>query len=349
MNRRTIDWIAALLCALVMAACGSSTSQGRSSSATTTTTPTPPPAGTAGHPIPVGFLGDLGVGHLDEGGSSNSLIWIHDGSNGKLTRFDPTSNPPAVVTTIPVGRGPGQVAVGPTTVWVANHSDGTIMRVDQHSDLVVATITLAPDQIGPLDISSDAVWAVNTEKNLVYRIDQQTNRVVATISTPASPSSVSFGAGSVWVCNRGGGQMGLTRIDPQTNRVLAQIDVGSGQGYQCSTAVATSGAIWAMIYNTHTNRTDVLERIDPTTNQVVATIHLQGNASSYQFAVDTWGVWMCVDKDTIFEGMLLRINPQTNQVMGQVDQHCDGVVSSVGLEWLAYGPGGALIPVTPTR
>jgi hypothetical protein len=352
MKCRPMGWIVALLCMLVMAACGTSTSRG--GSATVTVTPAQAPIGKVGTSFRVGFLGDLGVGRLAEGYSSNALIWIHDGSNGNLTLFDPTANPPGVAVVIPVGHGPGQVAVGPTSVWVANHDDGTVMRIDQHTDRVVATIALAPGQIGALDISTDAVWALNTAKNLVYRIDQHIDRVVATIATPATPTSVSFGAGSLWVCSRGGGQMGLTRIDPQTNHVLAQIDVGNGQGYQCNAVLATSEGVWSEIYNTHTNRTDVLERIDPATNQVVATIHLQTDLASQlpvnasaQFTVDTWGVWVCVETDT--DHFLLRIDAETNKFAGKLDQLCGGVVSSVGLEWLAFGPGGALIPVTPVR
>jgi YVTN family beta-propeller protein len=59
--------------------------------------------------------------------------------------------------TIQVGDGPVDVAAGAAGVWVANSRDGTVSRIDPHTNEVVATIRLgkSPQAIA---VGGGAVW-----------------------------------------------------------------------------------------------------------------------------------------------------------------------------------------------
>ena len=58
---------------------------------------------------------------------------------------------------VKVGKGPWGIAVGEGSVWVANHCDGTVSRIDPATDTVVETIELG---LFPqwLAVAGEHVW-----------------------------------------------------------------------------------------------------------------------------------------------------------------------------------------------
>ncbi len=65
-------------------------------------------------------------------------MWVANTLDGTVSRIDPNSN--AVVAVIPVGDGPGSLAIGDEGVWVGNEFDGTVMRIDPRTNTVVESI-----------------------------------------------------------------------------------------------------------------------------------------------------------------------------------------------------------------
>ncbi|HEV2236253.1 MAG TPA: hypothetical protein VGR57_06280, partial [Ktedonobacterales bacterium] len=169
-----------------------------------------------------------------------------------------------------------------------------------------------------------------------------------TIPLANAPTSVTYGAGAVWVCGAHGGSAGLTRVDPQTNQVVAQIDVGDSQGYECAWAQVQSDALWVVALDTHAQRHDVLERIDPATNRVLATIQLQGDIQP-PIAIAGQDVWASANADVGTACSVVRVDAQANRVKGTLQANgCQGMLQSAGSLWLVDGPPGGLRAVTPT-
>jgi YVTN family beta-propeller protein len=283
--------------------------------------------------------------------ASDGAIWTLDsGNTGTLNRFDP--NAKAIVASIPVGvesqPGRGEIAFDDFALWLSYTSDGTLTKIDPHRDVVVGKFHLSPGQLGPTAVSPEAVWTANKDANSLTRIDPATGAVVTTIPVPKTPTSVAYGAGSVWVCSHSGGAMGLTRIDPVTNRILAQIDVGASAGYQCDWVQFSpqTGALWIVAFDTQTQREDVIERIDPATNQARAAIHLQDNIQT-PLAIAATDVWACNDG---VDATLYRVDAQTAHLKGTLRlgaAGCSGMLLSSATLWIANGAGGTLESVLP--
>jgi YVTN family beta-propeller protein len=93
---------------------------------------------------------------------------------------------------------------------------------------------------GPTSVTAGAgaVWVTNAQDGSVSRLDTESGTVVQRIDVGGDPSGVAFGAGAVWVANSRDGT--VSRIDPQTNREVQSITVGV-----TPTALAFgNGALW---------------------------------------------------------------------------------------------------------
>jgi YVTN family beta-propeller protein len=205
-------------------------------------------------------------------------------ATGALLRIDPATNQVATQT-YAVGRDPTALAVGEGSVWVANGTDKSIVRLDPATGKVQANIVLgqAPRGIAVGDVSS--VW-VNTV-NRVWKIDPVSNTVVLMEDLGEPSGAVASGEGSVWVT---GMLDGLGRIDPATghlDRAFAGMILGTsclprlrsdGSSYQRfgggwsgdhtrgapPSVAAGLGAVWAVSAPPEDGRLPVW-RIDPAT------------------------------------------------------------------------------------
>jgi YVTN family beta-propeller protein len=329
MNKKLLVFLAVSLACLLTACSGGAASHGA------TATPT---GGTV-----VATISGLGPlpGQFDSYGmaADDTAVWVHNGDGGNLFRIDPKTN--AIVANITVGSGEGGVAIGEGSVWVANSQDQTISRIDPQTNQVIATISL-PGNVGAITTSPGAIWASNYNASEVVRIDPRTNKVVATISNQIGVSGLSFGAGSTWVANRGDTAHGLTRLDPASNQVQTQINTGGGQSLSCTAVTALEQAVWTIDLSLGDGASVVLERIDPATNKVVATIPVPDSAP-FQIAADDHGVWV-YGPDTLY-----RVDPNTNKVVGKLPiTGGAGVALGAGSVWVADGSDGTLQRITPT-
>jgi YVTN family beta-propeller protein len=320
--------VVALIC--LLSACAGSTSSGGDS----------PPKSVGKVTATISGLGSL-PGEFDTYGmaADDTAVWVHNGDGDDVIRIDPKTN--SQVADIAVGSGPGGIAIGEGSVWVANSQDNTISRIDPNTNKVVATIRLN-GEVDEIAVSSGAVWATDYNDSEILRIDPTTNKVIATIPNQIGVSDVSADAGSTWVANRGDTAHGLTRVNTTTNQVEAQIDTANGNGLSCTAVVALAQSIWTVDLVLGDGSSVVVERVDPTTNKVVATIPTP-DAVPFQFAADAHGVWV-YGPDT----GLYRIDPQTNRVIGKLTMTGGaGVALGAGSVWFANGQDGTLMRITP--
>ena len=268
--------------------------------------------------------------------------------------IDPTDG--RITAQYAVGRGPGALAAGDGSVWVASAAAGTISRIDREREQVttidvageptalaygagslwvadgqhrrVAQINSATNRVvrrfgvgnSPRDVAAtaDAVWVASSVDGRIDRIDLTRAGAVRQIPLQGGPAGLAAGGGAVWVAGEDSGL--VTRLEARTGAALDVIGVGNGPA-----AVAVGeGAVWAA------NRADgTVSRIDPRTNAVTDTIGVGG--TPVDIAAGAGGIWVADAR----RGMIARIDPETRRVERRVDVRGSpaGLVVADGFLW----------------
>ncbi|MEX2439520.1 MAG: hypothetical protein WD739_06530 [Actinomycetota bacterium] len=138
-------------------------------------------------------------------------------------------------------------------------------------------------------------------------------RITEKIEVGSFPSGVALWNGAVWVTTQGPeglsqDQWGVVKIDAQTNEVIASIPVADAVD-----VTAGAGSVWIAAYD---GQQGVIRRIDPATNEVVATIRLGGGPSGVDFGLGA--LWVTTSQTGPPTGAVLRIDPTTDQVVGEI-------------------------------
>jgi YVTN family beta-propeller protein len=164
-----------------------------------------------------------------------------------------------------------------------------------------------------------AVWVTNAYANTVTRIDPKTRSVRQTISVGSSPSGIAVGGGAVWVANHGDGT--VSWINPDSNTVVRQIRVGNGP-----TAVGVGhGSLWVTNSNDRT-----VSRIDLDGGNVHT---IRTGAIGRGIAIGGGSVWVSDEAARA----VVQIDPATNRVTNtaNVGSGAAGIVYANGALWVA--------------
>jgi YVTN family beta-propeller protein len=157
--------------------------------------------------------------------SGSSPTATPTGATSPLPSFSPLPEPsPSLVKgvsqSIPVGLGPNGLTFAFGSIWVANHHDGSVSRVDPKTGTTIATI---PAGNGPGYVSSGfgSIWVTDYFENAISRIDPKTNTSVhidlgASHGPGNTGCSVVAAFGMAWV----GDGYDVLRMDPATNKVI---------------------------------------------------------------------------------------------------------------------------------
>lgn len=142
-------------------------------------------------------------------------------------------------------------------------------------------------------------------RHAIVRIDPESNEVAAVIEVPHQMSAVAVTDDAVWATGTDFGpdaerpRGSLVRIDPASNTVVGTIDLGEGAS---PTDVAVGfGSAW--VTDSSKNR---VVRVDPTTDEIVAQIAIDGGPAS--LAVAAGRVWVTKPG----AGQLRPIDPVTD-------------------------------------
>jgi DNA-binding beta-propeller fold protein YncE len=173
----------------------------------------------------------------------------NSGAGGdSVARIDPQTNRPAG-RPVSTGASPQSLAVGGESLWVANHDERTVTRIELASGTVVAEIPV-PSEPHRVAYGAGAAWVGNWHDNSISRIDPQTNRVVGSPIPIGShhAGNLVVGAGDLWVTsdyreNAAAEDVVVVRVDPQTDRAVETIAVG---GHPIDVAAA-AGAVWVSV------------------------------------------------------------------------------------------------------
>jgi len=244
---------------------------------------------------------------------------------------------PAIVATIPVGRGPDGLAVAGDQVFVANADDGTLSRIDANSNRVDGTPIAIGSNPDGVVASKGVVWTASVGDDQVQRIEAQPDPVpTAKIDVGGAPQGISLGKQLAWVANADDGT--VNRIDRASPTVLgAPIGVGT-----TPTGIFVGrSAVWV------TNKgDDTVQRIDSTTAAVLGEpIPVGDEPHGVVEAGDA--VWVANTRD----GTVTRIDRRTATVTGQpirVGRGPRELAVGRGFVWVANTRDNSVSRIDPT-
>jgi YVTN family beta-propeller protein len=240
-----------------------------------------------------------------------------------------------VVGSVSLGTDPGlavmTLAAGDGAVW-ATTANNSIVRIDPVALKVVATIDdpLQAEWAPNVAVGLGSVWLANAipainadpQGGALMRIDEATNKIVSTVPVGRSPEGIAFTANSVWTANHRSDEV-EGAPSPHTFSV-SRVDLGSSKetrvavehradlfndwdNFCCGPQGITAafGSVW--VGDTTSN---VVYRIDPQTNRVIATIAAPESATTCgDLTADAVAVWVASGCDGT---MVWRIDPATN-------------------------------------
>jgi len=221
---------------------------------------------------------------------------------------------------IDVGRGPCCIVFAHGGIWVGNHRDVSVQRIDPLTNRAADPIVIAKpagatgggSNLSALVTDGKALFVLDggVLERSVTRIDPVTHaRTVRRLgNVRVLPYSIAVGANSVWVTSSEDAK--LWQLDPVTLAVRSTTsfaNAGPLGTIQLSLLAASSSAVWAVDENL-----DLL-RIDPQTRKIVKTIHLftDGFATG---AASGRGLWIASSG----QHRLLRVDTTTGRVTRHV-------------------------------
>lgn len=190
---------------------------------------------------------------------------------------------------------------------------------------------------GSMVFAYDSLWATvsandGTGSGSLLRIDPATNEVVARIPDAAfsgwvaGGGGLAAGEGSIWAT--GGGELPdgrwvalLQRFDPDSNSVVASVVLDEGEWSQGQDVTVGGGGVWVVLGADEEEARDVVVRIDPATNEVVARIPLDLQ----------WAHWIAATEDRVIvlehrtfgdgarAGVFTTIDARTNEIVASVE------------------------------
>jgi len=267
-----------------------------------------------------GVLLTQGGGSTANASVSPNAVGVIDSESGKI------------VSEIPVGTAPGEVAAGSDAVWVTNANDNTVSRIDPSTNDVRQTIQVGGGPAG-VAVGEGAVWVANGLEGTVSRIDPTTNQVVQTITVGNGPSGVASGENAVWVTNSADGT--VSRIDPDTGRVTRTLPAVIG----ASGVAVGFGRVWIV-----SPPSGSVVALDPRSGQVLHRIGVGVEPNAV--AVGAGAVWVANRADDTVS----KIDPETTTVKDtiEVGRGPEGVAAGPEGVWVANGGDGTLIRLDPS-
>jgi len=172
---------------------------------------------------------------------------------------------------------------------------GVRIPITKLKPTAVYAVPGAPDWMA---IDTD-VWVSNEPKDSVSRLDPASDAVTTFAVGKAPCSGLAAAFGSLWVPSCGDST--VTRLDLKDGRVQATfpLTVADSEGG----VAAGAGSFWML-----TDKKGTLARVDPSTNTVVAEIHVA--PGSYAVAFGGNAVWVTSSDNNL----LTRVNARTNVV-----------------------------------
>jgi DNA-binding SARP family transcriptional activator len=181
----------------------------------------------------------------------------------------------------------------------------SVALIDQQRSRVVGHVLVGRRPVA-LAIGHGSVWVANADDGTVSRIDPDRHEVMRTIGIGAPAIDLAVAADAVWVANGSDGT--VSRIDPNADAVVETIDVRGSSELVWNPAYAVDvddDSVWIAAGPSH------VLRLDPTTNEVSATIDV-GHVP-VGLALGEESLWVVTTAERA-----VRIEPHTNTATAEV-------------------------------
>jgi peptide/nickel transport system substrate-binding protein len=258
--------------------------------------------------------------------SAAGSLWVANFDDQSVTRVDVSSR--QAVRTISIRSAPVALAATREAVWVTDGT-GDVSKIDPTYDRIALTrrravsagFVFGASAPRPTLAAFESIWVVDPD-GYVSRLDPSTGRPTASVDVGNGPSTITAGAGSLWVTNSADGT--VTRIDP-TTLVPTTIPVGHGPA---AIAINSAGA-W--IANAGDN---AVVRVDTDTNAVAGKTPV-GDRPTAVLATST-ALWVANAGD----GTVMRLDPRSGKVKKRI--HFGGTPNALaraaGQVWVTVAP-----------
>jgi streptogramin lyase len=180
-------------------------------------------------------------------------VWAHDDDTRRLVRYDPFQR--RTTAELATGDGTSALVEEGGRVWIVNHRDGTLERIDPATNTLTRLALLPGDAPERMVFSAGSLWVTGRGTDLL-RLDPATGAVQATIEVGAGAIDVRAAGGSIWVAaptgdedRRGNPFLDrLLRVDPASNAVVETIRPTQAIAV---TGTASSGSAFWLADNVH--------------------------------------------------------------------------------------------------
>jgi YVTN family beta-propeller protein len=270
--------------------------------------------------VTVGVLLTQGGGSTASASVSANAVGVIDADSGE------------VVSEVPVGGAPGEIASGLGAIWVTNANDNTVSRIDPATNQVAQTIRVGEGPTG-IAVGAGGVWVANGLDGTVSRIDPTTNEEVLRVTVGNGPSGVAHGVGATWVTNSVDGT--VSRIASGASRVSRQFPAAVG----ASGIAVGFGRIWIA-----SPPTASVVALDPGSGRVLREIGVGGEPSA--LATGAGAVWVTNRAD----GTVSMIDPESDSVRDliPIGREPEGIAVDSDAVWVTNGGDGSLVRLNPS-
>jgi streptogramin lyase len=160
--------------------------------------------------------------------TAGGSVWGHDDEPRRLIRYDAASR--RVVAQLPTGDGASALVEEAGRIWIVNHRDGTLQRIDPAANTITTLSKLPGDAPERMAFAAGSLWVTGRGTDLL-RVDPSTGAVQATVEIGAGGIDVRAAGGSIWIAAptleddlRGNPFLDrVLRVDPGTNRIVEAI------------------------------------------------------------------------------------------------------------------------------
>ena len=126
---------------------------------------------------------------------SSNGVWVTFDSDG-VARVDPRSR--SVMFTQRVGNRPTAVLSASGAIWVANHLDGTVTRLEPSTGRQEATVPVG-DGPSSLALAAGSIWVANEFDDSITSIDPETNTETNVVRVGGTAVSLAADGDDLWL------------------------------------------------------------------------------------------------------------------------------------------------------
>lgn len=199
------------------------------------------------------------------------------------------------------------------------------------------TVVKVPGFVDFLTVDGNTVWATNATSREEGMVEQWSPEgLVASVKMDRPCGTMALADGYIWAANCP--ELSLYKIDTKSAEVAAVLETGLAEPRGETNVVSGAGSVWLP-----TDADGVITRIDPATNEILATVTVV--PGTFFLAFGEGALWAVASE----ESLLQRIDPETNKVTGTVKlgEQPGFLTAGEGAVWVQEQGDGTVAKIDP--